>query len=250
MRFAARAFAAVIMMAASCMPAEQQPAPRSAAAGELSFRPGTGDPPGPAAAIGEVRLSRPGYLLYVPQSYRSNRPAPLLVMLHGAGGEARHSISLTRAHAERLGFLVLAPKSAGQSWDVISAGGYGPDVRAIDAALAEVAARYRIDPRRIGLAGFSDGASYALALGLINGELFGDVIAFAPCFGMGARTAGRPRLFVVHGIADRVLPIDRCSRRLVPQLRAAGYDVRYEEFPGGHSVPEGLAREAFERFAG
>ncbi|MBQ1016047.1 phospholipase, partial [Micromonospora sp. M51] len=50
-------------------------------------------------------------------------------------------------------------------------------------------------------------------------------------------THGRPRVFISHGVDDRVLPIDVCSRRLVPHLRDLGYDVTYEEFPGGHDIP-------------
>jgi phospholipase/carboxylesterase len=46
-----------------------------------------------------------------------------------------------------------------------------------------------------------------------------------------------------------VLPIERCSRRLVPQLEATGYEVDYREFRGGHIVPEELARNAFEAFS-
>jgi phospholipase/carboxylesterase len=42
---------------------------------------------------------------------------------------------------------------------------------------------------------------------------------------------------------------DSCSRRLVPRLKGAGYDVRYHEFDGPHTVPEGIAREALEWFA-
>jgi phospholipase/carboxylesterase len=53
-------------------------------------------------------------------------------------------------------------------------------------------------------------------------------------------------VFVTHGIADAVLPIDRCSRRLVPALRGGGYDVVYEEFDGGHAVPRELAHRAIE----
>jgi phospholipase/carboxylesterase len=46
-----------------------------------------------------------------------------------------------------------------------------------------------------------------------------------------------------------VLPIERCSRRIVLRLRAEGYDIDYREFDGGHSVPEALAREALAAFA-
>ena len=38
-----------------------------------------------------------------------------------------------------------------------------------------------------------------------------------------------------------MLPIERCSRRLVPRLEANGYDVTYVEFAGGHEVPRDIA---------
>jgi phospholipase/carboxylesterase len=100
------------------------------------------------------------------------------------------------------------------------------------------------------VSGFSDGASYALSLGLANGELFGDVLAFSPGFMAPAALAGKPRIFMSHGVDDRVLPIDRCSRRIAPQLRAHGYDVDYREFPGPHVVPPEMGTAALERFLG
>lgn len=220
-----------------------------AAAGELAAR----VPAAPAAAAGGATGLRPlrqkGALLYVPSGYRPGRAAPLLVMLHGAGGSAGHSIGLARDHAERLGFLLLAPKSQGASWDVISGRRFGPDVTALDAALEDVFAAYSVDPGRVAVGGFSDGASYALSLGLINGELFSDILAFSPGFIAPAREQGRPRIFISHGMADRVLPIDATSRRIVPELKRAGYQVAYEEFAGGHQVPERIARRFFEALA-
>jgi phospholipase/carboxylesterase len=63
------------------------------------------------------------------------------------------------------------------------------------------------------------------------------VLAFSPGFEASPDQRGRPRIFVAHGTGDRVLPIDRTSRRLVPRLEAWGYDVKYEEFDGPHTVP-------------
>ena len=168
-----------------------------------------------------------------------------MVMLHGAGGKPRHSIDLFRAHADRLGFAILAPASRGSSWDLVAARRFGADVAAIDRLLGHVLADYRVDPKRIGIAGFSDGASYALSLGLANGELFGFVLAFSPGFAAPARQQGKPRIFGLARIQDRILAIDRCSRRIVPELRRVGYDVNYVEFAGGHLVPAELAAEAF-----
>jgi len=98
------------------------------------------------------------------------------------------------------------------------------------------------------LGGFSDGASYALSLGLTNGDLFTHVIAFSPGFMAPAHQVGAPRIYISHGIHDAVLPIDRCSRRLVPILERAGYDVKYHEFDGPHTIPPDIAREAVEWF--
>jgi phospholipase/carboxylesterase len=47
-----------------------------------------------------------------------------------------------------------------------------------------------------------------------------------------------------------VLPIDACSRRLVPLLRETGYEVAYEEFDGGHTVPPAVADRAFAWWLG
>ena len=85
----------------------------------------------------------------------------------------------------------------------------------------------------------------ALSVGLANGQLFTGVLAFSPGFDGTPDTRGKPRVFVSHGIADDVLPIDRCSRRIVSRLKRLGYAVTYREFDGPHLLPEPVAREAF-----
>ncbi len=183
-------------------------------------------------------------ILYVPGE-RAEAAVPLAVMLHGAGGNAQHGMSLVEALAEQMGMLVLAPPSRAETWDVIR-GAYGPDVSFIDEALAATFERCSIDPHRLAIGGFSDGASYALSLGLTNGDLFTHVIAFSPGFMAPAEQVGAPRMFMSHGTHDTVLPIDSCSRRLVPALERAGYDVQYREFDGPHTIPPEIAREAVD----
>ena len=94
------------------------------------------------------------------------------------------------------------------------------------------------------MAGFSDGASYALSLGVINGDLFRRVVAFSPGFVAPGELHGKPRFFISHGTRDTVLPIDRTSRLIVRELRRLGYSVRFREFAGPHRVPPSIAREA------
>jgi len=167
---------------------------------------------------------------------------PLLVMLHGAGGTGRRAARLLSPAAEAAGCIVLAPDSRGATWDAIT-GSFGPDVAFVSRALAQVTARCEVDPSRQALAGFSDGATYALALGRANGDRFSHLLAFSPGFLIPARPTGMPPIFVSHGVHDQILPIDRCSRKLVPALRRQGYHVRYREFEGRHEVPARIARE-------
>ena len=154
-------------------------------------------------------------------------------------------MALLRDAADTAGLVLLAPEARHSTWDLL-VGGFGPDVDRIDAVLGDTFARYAIDAARVAVGGFSDGASYALSLGLGNGDLFSHVIAFSPGFMAPPRTVGRPRCYVSHGTRDAVLPIARCSRRIVPALERAGHAVRFREFDGAHVVPPDLAREAVE----
>ena len=218
--------------------------------GRLRARPEVG--PTGSAPVGlrllELGAACDGYL-YVPATYRAGRPAPLVLLLHGAGEDARDALALLREQADGAGLILLAPDSRGPTWDVIvGRGRYGPDVVAIDRALEQTFSRYAVDPARIAVGGYSDGASYALSLGIMNGDLFTHVLAFSPGFMAPAGQTGSPRIFVSHGTRDEWLPIDRCGRRIVRQLERDGYDVRYREFEGGHVVPPEIGHEAADWF--
>jgi predicted esterase len=182
--------------------------------------------------------------LYVPVGYRAERSAPLILLLHGAGGHAQQGLELLRNLADATGVVLLAPASRERTWDLLIGRRFGPDVTIIDRALEQTFSRYAVDPTRLAIGGFSDGASYALSLGITNGDLFTHVLAFSPGFVAPAGKTGLPRIFVSHGTRDGVLPIDRCSRRIVPELERGGYEVLYREFDGGHTISPDIALEA------
>jgi phospholipase/carboxylesterase len=191
-----------------------------------------------------LAAERDGYL-YVPPAYRPGSPGPLVLLLHGAGEDARDGLALLRGQADEAGLMLLALTSRDYTWDMIALRGrFGPDVAAIDLALEQTFSRYAVDPSRLAVGGYSDGASYALSLGLANGDLFTHVMAFSPGFLAPAGQVGSPRIFVSHGTRDGWLPIESCSRRIVPRLEGAGYEVSYREFDGPHVVPPGIGREA------
>ncbi len=198
--------------------------------------------PSPGLTTLSISKGRDG-LLYVPGTLQSG-PVPLVVLLHGAGGAAQSIMSRLSGLADSVGFAVLVPDSRGPTWDAIR-GEYGPDIAYIDSALKMVFSRISVDPARVIASGFSDGASYALALGRINGDLFTHVVAFSPGFVPPGAPTGKPEVYITHGNADPILPFEATSQRIVAAMTRAGYAVTLKQFVGGHTVPHELAREAF-----
>ena len=183
----------------------------------------------------------------IPSGYRPEMEAPFTVLLHGAGGSAEDWSSAFGLFDE-LGMVALGLNSESSSWD-LRYGGFGRDLAILDAALFRVFEEVRVDPTRLAVSGFSDGASYSVSLGLINGDLFTHVLAFSPGFAVLHPRHGSPRVFLGHGVLDTVLPVS-FTRHLADVLRTDGYEVRYEEFNEGHIVPRTVAAQAFGWVAG
>jgi predicted esterase len=188
------------------------------------------------------------------EAYRPrNAPAaalPLIVLLHGAGGDAGRFLAEFKAIADRRGAILLAPKSAGRTWDLQPRRGggasFGRDAANLDAALAELFAKSPVDRERVVLLGFSDGASYALSLGLANPQLFRAIVGLSVGGVFPPRSVDETqRVFFAHGRRDPVLPFANVQRRIVPGLERSGLEPRVHWFNGGHvmdpdAIDEGL----------
>jgi predicted esterase len=171
-------------------------------------------------------------------------------MLHGATQSAEDMFRYLGSAPEEARVAVLAPNSRDTTWDAIG-GSFGDDVMNLNRALERVFETVAIDPARVSLGGFSDGASYGLSLGLINGDLFRRVVAFSPGFVIsGTPHPSKPRIFISHGTHDHILPIENTGRRVAAGLIARGYDVTFREFDGDHEIPAGIAREGMMWTAG
>jgi len=143
---------------------------------------------------------------------------------------------------EEAGVAILAPNSRETTWDAIT-DSVGRDVQFLNRALERVFETVTIDATRIAVGGFSDGATYAIALGLINADLFKRIASFSPGFLIDVASQGKPRFFISHGTRDHILPIDRCGRKVAADLKARGYDVSFREFDGDHEIPADVMRE-------
>lgn len=208
-----------------------------------------GRQPGDPVPYGATRLGlgdeRDG-TLYVPKSYKDGTPMPLIMMLHGLAGtgdSARSNFPL----AEEFGVIIVAPESRAITWGQ-GMPGFDEDVRFLGPAFRHVAGILDVDPTHVTLGGHSDGAGYALGMGLAYGDVFNHLMIFSGGLMLPFRRKGKPRIFFGHGINDQQMPIDQTARRFAPKLKQEGYDVTLREYDGGHGTSLPIVREAYEWF--
>ncbi len=230
----------------------------------LAFSPGIARSPelkfpkaeAPSLGAGVQALGE-GAFLYRPDTGGGRKP--LLVLLHGAGQSARGFLDGLRGEAERCDCMLLSVQSEGATWDTVGlvarAGAgrvtpdklYGNDVGRVERALGAALNAPDADGQSVILVGFSDGASYALSLGLANPRIFRGVVAIAPGFHLEpAAIDPKQRLFVAHSPEDRILPFERTRNATVAPLKRAGFDVRFRPFAGGHRVDRKVLAEGVD----
>jgi predicted esterase len=176
------------------------------------------------------------YRLYVPDRYDGARPAPLVVALHGMGGDENsffdlYADGLIKREAEKRGFFVVAPKGRGPA--SMYRGDAEKDVLDV---IAEVRRDYKIDGDRIYVMGHSMGGFGSWSIAINHPDLFA---ALGPIAG-GGNPLRMPLIkhipqFVVHGDNDRTVSVTQ-SRNMVEAARKAGATVEYIEVPGGNHI--------------
>ncbi|HYX28595.1 MAG TPA: hypothetical protein VE863_08515 [Pyrinomonadaceae bacterium] len=235
--------------------------------GRFKARPkgGTGVPPvnhaqdarGTPSPLGSSTVGRQTYLgldrhrdaiLQLPKG-APNGPLPLLVFLHGATPSAEDMFWYLDSAPDEAGVAILAPNARDTTWDAIT-DSFGPDVDFVNRALQRVFDTVAVDMSRLAIGGFSDGATYAIALGLVNGDLFKRVLACSPGFIIDAPPNGKPTFFISHGTRDNIVPIDRCGLRVVADLEMRGYEVTFREFGWKHEIPKDVIGEGLRWVAG
>jgi pimeloyl-ACP methyl ester carboxylesterase len=191
------------------------------------------------------------YRVFVPDAYSGSGEFPLVVALHGSGGDENdffdsYQEAPLKPEAQHLGFLVVCPRGRGPN-----TGYRGAAERDVFDVIAEVRRLYRIDPRRIYLMGHSMGAYATWRLAAQHPDLFA---ALGPIAG-GGDPADMIKLrrvpqYVVHGALDDTVPVAR-SRAMVEAARQAGAPVVYVELPhaGHYEAALGQFRPMLEFFA-
>jgi len=156
------------------------------------------------------------YLVHVPPQAREGRPLPVVLVLHGGGGNGSGMQAFTRTDgvADREGFLVVYPDGTGRwrrrllTWNAGTCCGYARDHRVNDvgfllALLDDLAARTPVDARRVYATGHSNGGMMAYRLAAEAGDR---IAAIAPISGGMVVDAIRSRRAVpvlhIHSVDD------------------------------------------------
>jgi phospholipase/carboxylesterase len=173
-------------------------------------------------------------------------------VLHGASQQDEMIIRGLQAR-EKTDAIFVVPRSVGTTWDLIE-GTLGPDLRFLDGVLHSLYRRYRIDPARQAIAGYSDGASYGLAIGLSNPRRFSAVMAWAAGF-LALDTPNlkpddpKPRVFLEYGTHDQLFPFERVALPMRDVLTRMGYPLEFRVVEGGiHWPRREFLRDALDWF--
>ncbi|HET7606321.1 MAG TPA: hypothetical protein VFK28_09665 [Sphingomicrobium sp.] len=210
-------------------------------------------PQATAVAHGRIIRLPDEAIAYVPAS--AGPKPPLLVLLHGAGRGSGWMIRSFEREADERGIVLLAPVSRGPTWDAIPAAmraanpqsaldeklghrfSRSRDSDRVEAAIEALEKQVPFDRARTVLAGFSDGATFALAMGLSRRRPFAAVIAWSPGIAIETASPARGRrIFVSHGRKDPTLRFEVTSGEIIPLLEREGADVAFVPFEGVHEV--------------
>lgn len=176
------------------------------------------------------------YRVYVPNAYDGSKSYPLIVALHGMGGDENswfdaYQQGLFKTLAEKHGYLVACPKGR-QSASMY----LGPAEKDVLDVLAEMKRVYKVDATRVYLTGHSMGGYGTWSVAMDNPTVF---TALAPISG-GGNVMGMAKLknvpqIVIHGDDDKTVSVER-SREMVAAGKQAGAEIKYIEVKGGSHV--------------
>ncbi len=186
-------------------------------------------------------------------------PVPTLIAMHGHGAHAQDLLGVAPFLAGgRLQIIcpeaefVLQAGMLGYTWfdrepdGSRSPGEFERVAGLVRAFIDEATERYRADPERTALLGFSQGGGLAYRLGLAEPGRFAGVAALSTWLPEEAvAAADREHLaslpvLVQHGTTDPMVKIDR-GRDSRDRLQELGAHVEYHEYPMQHQIgPESL----------
>jgi polyhydroxybutyrate depolymerase len=149
--------------------------------------------------------SNRSYLVHVPATYDSGRPAPVVLNFHGffSNPEKQNAASAFEAMSDREGFILVTP-DGGIGWRFMQSA-RDANTAFVRDVVASVSADLCVDPKRIFATGKSQGGFMSSWLACVAPDV---VAAVAPVSGMYEPTEGCSPIPIMefHGTADSTIP--------------------------------------------
>ncbi len=179
------------------------------------------------------------YVVYVPKSYKGDKPYPLILFLHGSGstgtdGEKQVAGGLAPAikkQAKPFPFITVFPQSQMQTWRADSTDGK----RAL-AILGEVEKTYNVDPKRVYLTGLSMGGSGTWSFAVAHPDKWAAIVPLCGRADLvyAEKIASLPTWCFI-GDQDKKNLVEN-NRTMIKTLKGMGAEPRYTEYEGvGHN---------------
>jgi polyhydroxybutyrate depolymerase len=153
------------------------------------------------------------YLLYVPKSYRADRPAPLVVSIHGFAEWPAHQMEISRWNrvAEENGIIMFYPCGTGFPLHWFTNGQVDAlqDVQFISDLIDRLQKEYNIDPQRIYANGLSNGGGMSFLLASSLSERIAAFGGVAGAYLLPWKDYNPVRLvpaIIFHGTQDPIVP--------------------------------------------
>jgi phospholipase/carboxylesterase len=201
------------------------------------------EPRDEVSPLGHVWLERgeSRAVLLTPSELEPGRQYPLITVLHGAGRQDEMLVKAVRDEPDRRRAFFLVPRSLLPTWDLIASESR-PDLDFLEYAYDLIYRRYPIDPARQALLGYSDGASYALSVGMSNAPMFRAIMAWAAGFVALAPdtdldAGAKPEILLEYGTHDQIFPFQMVALPMRANLERAGYRVNFRVDQGGKHWP-------------
>lgn len=171
------------------------------------------------------------YYLYVPDSVKAAKPAPLILMLHGSGRNGSLLVEKWKDLADKEGIILAGPDAQESShWSMQE-----DNPEFLRDVVEAVKAKSTVDPRRIYLFGHSAGATFGLYISLLESEYFAAAAVHAGALTKDDATLityakRKIPLAIYVGTKDPGYPLAdvRATRDM---LNARGFSVQLTEIP-------------------
>ena len=180
------------------------------------------------------------YRIYIPTSYSASKKYPLVVLLHGAGGDETDFMEAYRGLwpklAEQHGYILASVSGRGPLSAYSKDSGGEQDVLDV---MKLVKDHYRIDPTRVYLGGHSMGGGGTWRLGMAYADKFAGLIPIAgtraelaPGLDSQMKKGIKMPILMICGVKDALVPVAGC-RTVAEKAKELGAPVKYAEYADG-----------------